>query len=136
MLNKTEKLNPLIATRNDPATPQMPDSARQKGTLPEITSANFIREVLASKQPVLVEFWTSWSRPCQALAPVLQDVAARCAGRVNVVKVNADDCLDLSLAYDIQSVPTLLCFVEGNPRWRLVGTASSDAIQSKLKPLL
>ena len=114
MLNKTENLN------------------AQNGALPEITSEDFVAEVLASKQPVLVEFWTPWSRPCQVLDSLLQKLATDCAGRIKVVKVNADDCLDLSLVYDIQSVPTLLCFVEGNPRWSIVGTATSDAIKAKL----
>ena len=53
-----------------------------------------------------------------------------------MVKVNADDSLDLSLWYDIQFVPTLLCFVEGNPCLRIVGTASKEAILAKLKPFI
>ena len=56
------------------------------------------------------------------------------AGKAKVVKVNADDCLDLSLCYDIQSIPTLLYFVEGKPRLRIVGTATKQAILAKLKP--
>jgi thioredoxin-like negative regulator of GroEL len=51
-----------------------------------------------------------------------------------VVKVNADDSLDLSLWYDIQSVPTLIFFVAGNPCLRIVGTATKEAILAKLKP--
>ena len=118
MPNKTEKLNV------------------QNEALPEITSEDFVPEVLAWKKPVLVEFWTPWSRPCQVLDSVLQKLATDCAGKVKVLKVNADACLDLSLVYDIQSVPTLLCFVEGNPNWRVVGTATSAAIKAKLNGLL
>ena len=118
MLNKSEKLN------------------LENEALPEITSEDFLTEVLAAKQPTLVEFWTSWSRPCQVLESVLEKLAADCAGRIKVVKVNADDCLDLSLVYDIQSVPTLLCFVEGNPSGRIVGTATTEAIKAKLNGLL
>ena len=118
MLNKTEKLDV------------------QNEAFSEIRSEDFVAEVLSSKQPILVEFWTPWSRPCQVLDSVLQKLATDCEGRIKVVKVNADDCLDLSLVYDIQSVPTLLCFVEGNPSWRIVGTATSDAIKAKLNGLL
>jgi len=50
-----------------------------------------------------------------------------------VVSVNADDSLDLSLSYDIQSIPTLLYFVEGKLRVQIVGTATKDAILGKLK---
>jgi len=107
----------------------------QKEALPvAIASEDFTAKVLESKQPVLVEFWAPWSRPCQALDPVLQEIARDCAGNVEVVKINADDSLDLSLWYDIQSVPTLLYFIRGNPCLRIVGTASKEAILAKIQP--
>ena len=98
-----------------------------------ITQAAFQAEVLKSKQPVLVVFGAPWSRPCQVLDPILQELALDLDGNVKVVKVNADDSLDLSLCYDIQSVPTLLCFVEGKLHLRIVGTATKDAILARLK---
>jgi thioredoxin 1 len=103
--------------------------------LPLIAAEDFKAEVLQSKQPVLVEFWAAWSRPCQVFDSVLQELARACAAKVKVVKVNADDSLDLSLWYDIQSVPTLVYFVRGNPCLRIVGTATKEAILAKLKPL-
>ena len=98
-----------------------------------ITQATFEAEVRKSKQPVLVVFGAPWSRPCQVLDPILQDLARDWAGKVKVVSVNADDSLDLSLCYDVQSIPTLLYFVEGRPRLQIVGTAMKDAILAKLK---
>jgi len=98
-----------------------------------ITEAAFEAEVLKSKPPVLVVFGTPWSRPCQVLDPILQELARDWAGKVKVLKVNADDSLGLSLCYDIQSVPTLLYFVEGKLRVQIVGTATKDAIIAKLK---
>jgi thioredoxin 1 len=95
---------------------------------------NFEAEVLRSKQPVLVAFWAPWSRPCLVLDPILQGLARAWIGKARVLKVNADDCLDLSLCYDIQSIPTLLYFVQGEPRLRIVGTATKQAILSKLRP--
>ena len=117
MLNKTENLN----AQNEP--------------LPVIPAADFKAEVLESRQPVLVGFWTPWSRPCQVIDSVLQELARARTGNLKVVKVNADDSLDLSLWYDIQSVPTLLYFVGGNPCLRIVGTATKEAILAKLNPL-
>ena len=107
----------------------------QNGELITIAAKDFKAEVLESTQPVLVEFWAPWSRPCQVLDSVLRELASLCAGKVKVVKVNADDSLDLSLCYEIQSVPTLLCFVRGNPCLRIVGTATKEAILSKIKPI-
>ena len=106
----------------------------QNGALNAIPAKDFKAEVLESTQPVLVEFWAPWSRPCQVFDSVLRELAGVCAGKVKVVKVNADDSLDLSLWYEIQSVPTLLYFVGGNPCLRIVGTATKEAILAKLKP--
>lgn len=116
MLKNTENLN----TQND--APLL------------VAAEDFKAEVLDSEQPVLVEFWAPWSRSCQVFDSVLRELASACSGKVKVVKVNADDSLDLSLWYDIQSVPTLLYFVQGNLSLRMVGTASKEAILTKIKP--
>jgi thioredoxin 1 len=103
------------------------------GPIIEIGEANFESEVLRWKQPVLVTFSAAWSRPCQILDSVLEEVATACAGRVKVVKLNADNHPDLSFVWKIQSIPTLLYFIDGNLRAKIVGTASREAILSKLR---
>lgn len=102
----------------------------------QVDQAGFESEVLKSKQPVLVAFWAPWSRPCHVLASVLDEIAVACATTAKVVKVNADDCPDLSMWYEIQSIPTLLVFVDGALRARVIGTASKEAILSKLESVL
>jgi thioredoxin 1 len=98
-----------------------------------VDAANFDSEVLQSKKPVLVAFSALWSRPCTILAPVLDEIASECSGKLKVVSVNADGNLDLSLWYDVRSVPTLLYFVSGNVHAKIVGTATKEAILSKLE---
>ena len=102
-------------------------------TIIEIDESNFESEVLKWKQPFLVVFSAVWSRPCRVLDLVLEEVAAACNGHVKVARINADNNPDLSLFWRIQSIPTLLYFVEGNLRARIVGTASKEAILSKLR---
>lgn len=101
-----------------------------------VGEADFDSEVLNSKLPVLVAFWAPWSRPCHILESALDEVAAACAGRAKVVKVNADDNPDLSMWYEIQSIPTLLFFVEGGVRYRVVGTVSKEAVLTRLECVL
>lgn len=101
----------------------------------KVSEANFESEILKSRQPVLVVFRAPWSRPCQVLEAALDKVAAACAGTIRVVRVNADDNPDLSLWYEIQSIPTLLYFVDGSIRARIVGTASKEAILAKVSAL-
>ena len=106
---------------------------QNKPVIGEVGQENFESEVLRSPLPVLVAFWASWSRPCHICAAVLDDVAAACIDRVKVVQVNADDHPDLSLWYEIESIPTLRYFVGGELRARIVGTASKEAILAKLQ---
>ena len=109
------------------------NTSPDNGSIIEIGEANFESEVLRWKQPVLVAFSAAWSRPCQILNSVAEEVAASCAGRVKVVKINADNNPDLSLVWKIQSIPALLYFVDGNLRAKIIGTASKEAILSKLR---
>ncbi len=97
-----------------------------------VGEANFDSQVLQSKSAVLVAFWAPWSKPCHVIDPVLLEVAQTCAGKIEVVKVNADDNPNLSLWFGVQHIPTLLHFEEGSLRGHLVGTASKDAILNLL----
>jgi thioredoxin-like negative regulator of GroEL len=63
---------------------------------------------------------------------VLSKLESAWAGRVKVYRVNADESLALSLYYEIQSIPTLLYFVDGKARFRIVGTATSEAILARI----
>src|SRR5277367_1633484 len=97
------------------------------GLTVEIGEANFNSEVMKWERPVLVAFLARWSRPCQVLRPVLDEIAASCVGSMKVVKVDADNNPGLGMIYDIQSIPTLLCFVDGRECARIIGTASKEA---------
>ena len=107
-----------------------------KAQIVEIDQTNFNTKVLGSEEPVMVAFLAPWSQPCRIFGPVLEEVAAACAKTLKVVRLNADSFPDLGVWYNIHSIPTLLCFVNGEVRVRIVGTASKEAILSKLEPLL
>jgi thioredoxin 1 len=102
-------------------------------TIIEIGEADFESEVLLSRQPVLVAFFAPWSLACQPVRPVLDEIATACAGTVKVVKINADDNPDLGLWYEIQSIPTLLYFVGGSLRGKIIGTVTREAILVQLR---
>ena len=69
------------------------------------------------------------------IAPVLEEVATEQAGRVKVAKVNVDENPALAAQYQIQSIPTLLCFADGAPRDRIIGAVGKKAIVSRLEGL-
>jgi len=100
-----------------------------------INELDFALEVLKSRHPVLVNFWAPWSQPCARLESALEEVAAACDGSAKVVKVNVDNNPDLGLRYAIQAIPTLHYFVDGRVAATVVGTASAEAILTKLRSL-
>ena len=105
----------------------------QQGCGVEVGKANFDSEVLRSERPVLAVFWASWSPACRAAEPALNEVMREMSERVRQVKINADENPHLSLWYGIQSLPTLLYFVDGIVVARIVGAASKEAILAQLE---
>ncbi|MCP5523036.1 MAG: thiol reductase thioredoxin [Verrucomicrobiales bacterium] len=103
--------------------------------LVEVGATDFEARVLQSARPVLVVFGAPWSKPCQSLERVMERIAAERAGSVGVVKVNADLHPDLSVWYEVQSLPTVVLFREGCPRSRVVGTASKERVLDLLQGL-
>jgi thioredoxin 1 len=101
----------------------------------EINEANFERDVLQSKEPVLVDFWAEWCGPCKMLGPLLNEIATEQSGRVKVAKVNVDTNPALAARFGIQSIPTLLYFVGGEVRDQTIGAVPKKAIISKLEKL-
>jgi thioredoxin 1 len=109
------------------------NATRNTERLLEVGKTNFESEVLRSKQPVLVVFWAPWSKACRVLQPVLNEVMRASSGGVKFVKINSDENPDLSLWYEILSIPVLLYFVNGVARARITGTASKEAILARLQ---
>jgi thioredoxin 1 len=101
----------------------------------EINETNFERDVLQSKEPVLVDFWAEWCGPCKMLGPLLDEIATEQSGRVKVAKVNVDTNPALAARFGIQSIPTLLYFSGGEVKDQTIGAVPKKAIISKLEKL-
>lgn len=75
-------------------------------------SKNFQKDVLDSKQLVIVDFFAEWCGPCQVFAPVVEDLA-NSDNSLNVVKIDIDSDKDLAIKYNVEAVPTLVVFKNG-----------------------
>ena len=102
----------------------------------EVKMDTFDTVVLGAEKPVLVDFWATWCGPCRMLAPVVEQLSEAYAGRVDVYKVNVDDCPDLAMRYGIMSIPTLVLFKNGQPVDKKIGVQPQDALKSMLDQAL
>jgi len=92
------------------------------------TTEAFTAAIAGSALPVLVDFWAPWCAPCRAVAPQLETVARREAGRWLVLKVNTDALAELGSRFRIQSIPTMAAFTEGRELSRTSGARPADGI--------
>ncbi len=91
----------------------------------ELNATNFSEET-NKELPAVVDFWASWCGPCRSQAPILEQFAAKYAGKVNVGKVNVDENPDLAQKFGIMSIPTIIVFKGGEVVARAVGVQSLE----------
>jgi thioredoxin 1 len=95
-----------------------------------VSDASFQVEVIdASKtQPVMVDFWAEWCRPCHMPSPTVEEIARENAGKLKVVKMNVDENMSAPPRYNIRGIPTLLLFKGGQVADQIVGAVPKDQI--------
>lgn len=89
---------------------------------------NSFNNIINSEKVVLVDFFATWCAPCQALMPILKDVKEDLGDAVKIVKIDIDKNNPLAMKYQVRSVPTMILFVDGIPKWRQSGVLQKKDI--------
>lgn len=97
---------------------------------------SFQELVSGSDVPLLVDFYAPWCGPCQMMAPILEQVNAQMRDRLRVVKINTENYPELASRYQIQALPTLVLFKQGQPVDRIEGVRTAPQLVQHLQPLV
>jgi thioredoxin 1 len=102
----------------------------------DVTDATFESEVLKSDLPALVDFWAPWCGPCRMIAPIVAELSAEYAGKVNFFKLNTDENPSTPAKYGIRSIPSLLIFKNGQLKVTIVGFRPKSDLKKRLDEVL
>lgn len=90
-------------------------------------------DLISQDKPTLVDFFATWCGPCRMQGPILEQVKSRVGDAANIIKVDIDKSQALAAQYNVQSVPTLIMFKNGEAVWRGVGVHQAAQLEGKIK---
>ena len=98
---------------------------------------NSFEEMLSgSDVPVLVDFYADWCGPCQMMTPILEQVNAQLSERLCIVKIDTEKYRNLATKYQIEALPTLVLFKQGQPVERIEGVVQAPQLVERLKTII
>ncbi|VDO93487.1 unnamed protein product [Soboliphyme baturini] len=96
---------------------------------------DFRQRVLQSGKPVIVDFYADWCAPCRLLGPRLESIVDTRLGSLLLAKVNVDENADLAMDYDVQSLPTVIAFKDGDIIDKFIGVIEDEDLNSFITKL-
>jgi len=103
-----------------------------KRKLMNLTDQNFDQEIKNADKPVLVDFYATWCGPCQVLGPMLENIGQEMKDQIIVTKVNVDDFPQTSGKFNIDRIPNVILFKNGQAVDGFIGLMPADEIKSWL----
>ena len=106
-------------------------------TIIDVNEANWQKEVIDSKIPVLVDFYADWCAPCRQLQPTIEKLAQQYSGKIKVVRLNTDNNPNLTSKYHVTSIPRVLFFKQTEePSITIIGLVAEQEIVNGIKRIL
>ncbi|MBU1111369.1 MAG: thioredoxin [archaeon] len=104
----------------------------------KLDNESFKQEVTEAPGLIIIDFWASWCGPCQAMAPVFEELSkdSDFEGKLKFAKVSTEDYPDLATASHVTGIPCLIVFKDGKEVNRVVGFSPKDALKAKIKAIV
>jgi thioredoxin 1 len=101
-----------------------------------VTDSTFDAIVLKAANPVLVDFWATWCRPCQMVAPILEELTQEYDGKLTIAKLDVDQNQQTAGKFHVMSIPTMIVFKQGKPVANIVGFKPKEKLKQELDAAL